>query len=245
MLIRKVETFILRVPLGKKTFFSSQCAFPERNSLLVKITTDEGVYGWGEGGQYGPPEPVKSAIDNVLAPILIGADPLDKDILWHRMYSHTRDFGQKGTYIEAISAVDIALWDICGKMLGVSVSKLMGGRERDAISMYATGCYYRGDQYLDLGETLEALKEEAAGYLEQGFRMLKMKVGLLSIEQDAKRVQAIRETVGDEIGIFADCNHAYNAYTAIRMGRVLEDNQVLFMDDPVANANSQHTVSNS
>lgn len=233
MLIRKVETFILRVPLGKKTFFSSQCAFPERNSLLVKITTDEGVYGWGEGGQYGPPEPVKSAIDNVLAPILIGADPLDKDILWHRMYSHTRDFGQKGTYIEAISAVDIALWDICGKMLGVSVSKLMGGRERDAISMYATGCYYRGDQYLDLGETLEALKEEAAGYLEQGFRMLKMKVGLLSIEQDAKRVQAIRETVGDEIGIFADCNHAYNAYTAIRMGRVLEDNQVLFMEEPV------------
>lgn len=233
MRIKKIETFILRVPLGDKVFFSSQCAFPERNSLLVRITTDEGIYGWGEGGQYGPPEPVKVAIETVLAPLLIGKNPLDKDILWHQMYNHTKDFGQKGTYIEAISAIDIALWDICGKALNVSVSKLLGGRQRDAVEMYATGCYYRGDQYLDLGKTLEALKEEAESYVNQGFRMLKIKLGLLSVEQDAKRVEAIRETVGDKIGIFADCNHSYNAYTAIRMGRILEANNVLFMEEPV------------
>lgn len=233
MRIKKIETFILRVPLGDKVFFSSQCAFPERNSLLVRITTDEGIYGWGEGGQYGPPEPVKAAIETVLAPLLIGKNPLDKDILWHQMYNHTKDFGQKGTYIEAISAIDIALWDICGKALNVSVSKLLGGRQRDAVEMYATGCYYRGDQYLDLGKTLEALKEEAESYVNQGFRMLKIKLGLLSVEQDAKRVEAIRETVGDKIGIFADCNHSYNAYTAIRMGRILEANNVLFMEEPV------------
>lgn len=233
MRIKKIETFILRVPLGDKVFFSSQCAFPERNSLLVRITTDEGIYGWGEGGQYGPPEPVKVAIETVLAPLLIGKNPLDKDILWHQMYNHTKDFGQKGTYIEAISAIDIALWDICGKALNVSVSKLLGGRQREAVEMYATGCYYRGDQYLDLGKTLEALKEEAESYVNQGFRMLKIKLGLLSVEQDAKRVEAIRETVGDKIGIFADCNHSYNAYTAIRMGRILEANNVLFMEEPV------------
>lgn len=233
MRIKEIETFILRVPLGDKRFFSSQCAFPERNSLLVRVATDEGIYGWGEGGQYGPAEPVKAAIEHVLKPLLIGKDPLDKDILWHRMYNHTKDFGQKGTYIEAISAVDIALWDICGKVLNVSVSKLLGGRQRDAVEMYATGCYYRGDQYLDLGKTLEALKEEAAGYVELGFQMIKIKLGLLPVEQDAKRVRALRETVGDEVGIFADCNHSYNAYTAIRMGRVLEENNVLFMEEPV------------
>lgn len=199
----------------------------------MRVATDEGIYGWGEGGQYGPAEPVKAAIEHVLKPLLIGKDPLDKDILWHRMYNHTKDFGQKGTYIEAISAVDIALWDICGKVLNVSVSKLLGGRQRDAVEMYATGCYYRGDQYLDLGKTLEALKEEAAGYVELGFQMIKIKLGLLPVEQDAKRVRAIRETVGDEVGIFADCNHSYNAYTAIRMGRVLEENNVLFMEEPV------------
>lgn len=233
MRIVNIETFILRVPLGEKTFFSSQCAFPERNSLLVRITTDEGIYGWGEGGQYGPPEPVKVAIEQVLKPLLIGKNPLDRDVLWHRMYNHTKDFGQKGTYIEAISAVDIALWDICGKALNVSVSHLLGGRQREAVEMYATGCYYRGDQYLDLGKTLEALKEEASGYVDLGFKMLKIKVGLLSVEQDAKRVRAIRETVGEDVGIFADCNHAYNVSTALRMGRVLEENNVLFMEEPV------------
>jgi D-galactarolactone cycloisomerase len=233
MKIKKIETFILRVPLGDKVFFSSQCAFPERNSLLVRIETEDGIYGWGEGGQYGPPGPVKTAIDQVLAPMLIGRDPLDKDVIWHQLYNFSKDFGQKGTYIEAISAIDIALWDICGKSLNISVAQMMGGYQRREVEMYATGCYYRGDQYLDLGKTLEALEQEASSYVDQGFKMLKIKLGLLSVENDGKRVQAIRKTVGDEIGIFADCNHSYNVNTAIRMGRILEENNVLFMEEPV------------
>ena len=92
MKITKIETFILRVPLEEKTFFSSQCAFPERNSLLVRIETDEGLYGWGEGGQYGPPEPVQAAVQYVLKPLLLGKNPLDKDVIWHQMYNHTKDF---------------------------------------------------------------------------------------------------------------------------------------------------------
>lgn len=234
MKIKKVETFILRVPLGSKRFFSSQCAFPERNSLLVRLETDEGVYGWGEGGQYGPPEPVKACIEHVLAPKIIGRDPLDKTIIWHELYNHTKDFGQKGSYIEAISAIDIALWDICGKILGVSAAKLMGGCQRKYVEMYATGCYYRGEDYLDIEKTVEALKEEAAVYIEQGFKMLKIKIGLLSVEEDAKRVRAIRETIGNEIGLFADCNHSYTANTAIRMGRYLEEYGALFIEEPVA-----------
>ena len=94
--------------------------------------------------------------------------------------------------------------------------------------MYATGCYYRGDQYLDLGKTLDELKAEAAGYVDAGFKMLKVKIGLLSVEDDAKRVHAIRETVGDDVGIFVDCNHAYNAYTAVRMGKYLGKRRMYF-----------------
>lgn len=89
------------------------------------------------------------------------------------------------------------------------------------------------DQYLDLGKTLDELKAEAAGYVDAGFKMLKVKIGLLSVEDDAKRVHAIRETVGDDVGIFVDCNHAYNAYTAVRMGKYLEKENVLFMEEPV------------
>lgn len=233
MKITKVTAYILKVPLGEKRFYSSQCAFPERNSLLVKIETDEGIYGWGEGGQYGPAEPVKAVIDHILTPLLLGRNPIDKGILWDEMYQSTRDYGQKGTYIEAISAVDIALWDICGKALNVSVSDLMGGTKRHFVPSYATGCYYRGEDVLDIQAALPALKEEAASYVEAGFEMLKIKVGLLSVENDAKRVRAIRKAVGDDVKIFCDCNHSYNAYTAIRMARYLEENNILFMEEPV------------
>ena len=234
MKITKVTAYVLKVPLGDKRFFSSQCAFPERNSLLVRVDTDEGIYGWGEGGQYGPAEPVKCVIEKVLAPMIMGKDPLDKGVLWDHMYQMTRDFGQKGTYIEAISAIDVALWDICGKALGVPVAKLLGGVKRDAIAAYATGCYYRGEDYLDLKSLLPALRDEAAGYVDMGFDMLKFKVGLLSVEQDAKRVETIREAVGEDVTLFCDCNHAYNAYTAIRMAKHLEEANVLFMEEPVA-----------
>ena len=233
MKIRDIRTYILRVPLREKRFFSSQCAFPERNSLLVQVETDEGVYGWGEGGQYGPPEPVKSCIDNVLGPMLLGRDPMDKGILWHPMYSMTRDFGQRGSYIEAISALDIALWDICGKIFGVPVGKLMGGRQRTHVHRYATGCYYRGERYLELGDTLSELQEEAMSYVEDGFDRLKIKVGLLPVKDDARRVAAIRRSVGDGVELFVDCNHAYRANTAVRMGKYLEENGVLFMEEPV------------
>lgn len=233
MKITKVTTYILKVPLGEKRFYSSQCAFPERNSLLVKVETDEGIYGWGEGGQYGPAEPVKAVIDNILTPMLMGRDPLDKGILWDEMYQFTRDYGQKGTYIEAISAIDIALWDICGKALQVPVYTLLGGKKRSCVPSYATGCYYRGEDVLDIDAALPALQKEAASYVEAGFEMLKIKVGLLSIEDDAKRVKAIRQAVGDDVKLFCDCNHSYNAYTAIRMAKYLEESNVLFMEEPV------------
>lgn len=233
MKIRSVKTYILKVPLGQKRFYSSQCPFPERNSFLVRIETDDGIYGWGEGGQYGPAEPVCSCVEHVLAPFLMGRNPLEKGVLWSQMYAMTRDFGQKGSYIEAISAVDIALWDICGKALNLPVSDLMGGRFRDRVKTYATGCYYRGDDYLDVKDKLKELQEEAESYISLGFNMLKVKVGLLPIEQDYLRVKAIREAVGKDVRIFVDANHAYNSFSAIKMGRYLEELGIDFFEEPV------------
>jgi D-galactarolactone cycloisomerase len=233
MKITSISTYILRVPLGAQRFYSSQCAFPERNSLLVKIETDEGIYGWGEGGQYGPPEPLRACIEYVLAPRIIGKDPLCREVIWDDLYSFTRDFGQKGSYIEAISALDIALWDISGKALGVPIHMLMGGPVRDRIPAYATGCYYRGEDYLDYRSNLANLAEEAEGYAHAGFKMLKIKVGLLSIGQDMERVKAIRKAIGPDISLLVDCNHSYNAYTAVRMGNRLEEYDVLWMEEPV------------
>jgi D-galactarolactone cycloisomerase len=230
--IRSLETFVLRVPLGEQRFFSSQAAFPERNSLLVKITTADGLVGWGEGGQYGPPEPVSACIRHVLAPRLIGRYVDHPGAVWEALYVFSRDFGQKGTYIEALSAVDIALWDIFGKRLGQPVAALIGGFYRETVKAYATGCYY-GEDYNDQASLLRRLAAEAETYANAGFDILKMKIGLLPIEKDAERVAVVRKSIGNEIGLLVDANHAYNSSAAIRIGRALEQHGVLWVEEPV------------
>jgi D-galactarolactone cycloisomerase len=230
--IRSLDTFIPRVPLGEQRFFSSQAAFPERNSLLVKVTTADGLVGWGEGGQYGPPEPVSACIRHVLAPRLIGRDIGHPGEVWEDLYVFSRDFGQKGTYIEALSAVDIALWDIFGKMLGQPVAALVGGFYRETVKAYATGCYY-GEDYNDQASLLRRLITEAETYADAGFDILKMKIGLLPIKKDTERVAVVRKSIGNDIALLADANHAYNSSGAIRMGRALEQHGVLWFEEPV------------
>jgi len=233
MKITEINTFILSVPLGKRSFYSSQCVFPERNSLIVQIKTDEGIVGWGEGGQYGPPEPVAACINFVIKPLILNEDPREPVKLWEKMYAFTRDFGQKGTYIEAISAIDIALWDIQGKSLGVPIYRLLGGAFRKGITAYATGCYYHSEDGQHFPIDTEGLKAEALSYIKAGFNMVKIKIGLLSIEEDLKRIIAIREAIGPNIKILIDCNHAYNSSTIISFGRVLEKYNIGWIEEPV------------
>lgn len=233
MEITKITTYILKVALGKERFYSSQCAFPERNSLLVSVETDDGLIGWGEGGQYGPAEPVRACIESVFAPQLMGRDPRERTRLWNEMYASTRDFGQKGSYIEAMSAIDIALWDLTGQSVGLPVYMLLGGAFRHEVTAYATGCYYRGEDYLDYRKNLDALMDEARSYRDAGFTMLKIKLGLLPLEQDLERVRAIRGAIGDDIKLLVDCNHAYNGFTAVKAAQALEPLGVVLMEEPV------------
>lgn len=232
MKIRSIETYILRTPLGAKRFFSSQAAFPERNSFLVKITADNGLVGWGEGGQYGPPEPPMACVEKVLAPKLIGRQADEPVRIFEELYSFSRDFGQKGTYVEALSAIDIALWDLWGKSLGRPVHALLGGAFRTRVPAYGTGCYYP-DHYRDTERMLRELAEEARGYREAGMTAIKMKIGLLPIDLDAQRLAVVREAIGPEIGLMVDANHAYTSASAIRIGRSLEKHNVLWFEEPV------------
>ncbi|ODT23768.1 MAG: mandelate racemase [Kaistia sp. SCN 65-12] len=232
MKIRSIETYILRTPLGAKRFFSSQAAFPERNSFLVKITADNGLVGWGEGGQYGPPEPPMACVEKVLAPKLIGRQADEPVRIFEELYSFSRDFGQKGTYVEALSAIDIALWDLWGKSLGKPVHALLGGAFRTRVPAYGTGCYYP-DHYRDTERMLRELAEEARGYREAGMTAIKMKIGLLPIDLDAQRLAVVREAIGPEIGLMVDANHAYTSASAIRIGRSLEKHNVLWFEEPV------------
>lgn len=233
MKIDRIETFLLKVPLGKERFYAAQSVFPERSSLLVRISTDAGLIGWGECGHWGPGEQIVAFIHKVLASHLLGRDPLANEVLWDEIYCATRDFGRKSTPLEALSGIDIALWDIRGKETERPICRLLGGPFRDRVLAYATGLYYRGDDVHDLNSALPLLREEAQRYLDKGFSAMKGKVGLLSLKDDICRMQAVRETVGDDVLLMADANHAYNRHFALKMGEALQDMGFYWFEEPV------------
>src|SRR6188474_664330 len=125
MKITDIKTYALRSPL-EVPFAFSQGWVRQRSATLVEILTDDGVTGWGEAFAQGlePPEIAAVTIDKALRPLIVGANPLDTEVLWHRMYHTTRDYGRKGSVVAAISAVDIALWDIAGKVRGEPIHAL-------------------------------------------------------------------------------------------------------------------------
>ncbi len=233
MKITRIETFLLKAPLGEERFWSSQASFPERKSLLVRIDTDAGLSGWGEAGQYGPAEPVASQIHDVFAPMLLGEEARQPAVHWDLMYSRTRDFGAKGSTIEAISGLDIALWDLIGRFHEAPIWELLGGAFRRTVETYATGLYYRGPDPTDLAAGLTQLREEAARYREEGFSAVKAKIGLLPPRDDLERIAAIREAIGDDILLLADANHAYNTHVACTVARELERFRIYWFEEPV------------
>jgi D-galactarolactone cycloisomerase len=171
--ITDIRAHVLRSPL-EQPFAFSQGWVHSRGATLVEVTTDEGLVGWGEALCQGlqPPEIAAAAVRHALAPLVIGADPLEPEVLWHRMYHHTRDCGQKGALIGAISALDIAFWDIAGKARGEPVARLLGGMLRTRVQAYATGFYRIRGQ----GEAAR-LAQEAERHVAQGFSAFKVKLG--------------------------------------------------------------------
>jgi D-galactarolactone cycloisomerase len=230
--IKDVTPFVLRTPEADEPFFSSQMSFASRKALLVRVRTEDGLVGWGEGGQWGPAEPVASAIEHVLAPRIIGADALRPTRIWEELYAYSRDFGQKGTYVEALSAIDLALWDICGKAADRPVHALLGGAFRDRVPVYATGGFYR-ESYDDDAAELRRLRSEVEGFAGQGYEIVKIKLGLRPVGRDAERVAVVREVLGDRGLILVDANHAYDASTAIRLGRSIEHLDIGWFEEPV------------
>ena len=220
MKIASVETFDLRCDI-EPSFGWSQGWIDQRATTLVKITTEDGLVGWGEGA-------AASLIDELLAPLVIGGDPMQRAGLWERMfhalYNANIFVGLAGS---ALSAIDIALWDLAGKATGLPAHALLGGKVRNRVAVYATGLYYTE------GEFPNRLLDEARSYVEQGFTGIKTKVGGLTVEKDVRRVRALREAIGPDVHLMVDANEAYNATTAIRIGHKLADLDLMWFEEPV------------
>ena len=223
MKIAEIETFQLSAPL-ERPFGWSQGWIGHRSVGLVKVTTDDGIVGWGEGCGGA----AAAVVENDFGPMLMGEDPTNRIGLWQKMFAMQYNANVAvGLGGSAISAVDTALWDITGKALGQPVYQLLGGRARDRVAVYATGLYYTE------GEFPTRLLDEARGYVEAGFKGMKTKVGGLPMDEDVKRVAALREAIGPDIKLMVDANQAYNATSAIRIGTRLADLDILWFEEPV------------
>lgn len=197
-----------------------------RNFGLIEVETDAGITGWGETSINFPPWAAherKATIEQGLAPLLADRDPLEIGRLWHEMNKATRSFGRmwaQGALMQAISGIDLALWDIAGKEYGVPVWKLLGGSFRSEVALYATGM--RTDDI-----AAGALEAVAAGY-----RTIKVRIGF-DEDRDVANVQRVREAIGPEIGLMIDANQAYDLQQARRVLGRLAPVQPYWVEEPV------------
>ena len=227
MKITDVITHQLSVKVDEPFTSSRGWIYTTKNALVVEIRTDEGITGWGDC--YGPAAVARTIVDTLLKPSVIGKDPFDVEVIWEALYNKVKDYGLSGMTIAGISGVDIALWDIIGKACGKPVHKLIGGSFRNKVQAYATGLYFK-----NMDRLTEEAVEEARGYVAQGFRAVKMKIGLGSIKKDIARVAAVRDAIGPDVLLMVDANHCYNVPQAINIGRELERLEVHWFEEPIS-----------
>jgi D-arabinonate dehydratase len=226
MKITRVEALAISIPL-QAAVSDAVRRITRRDHLIVRIATDSGLTGEGFTLGYDSSKAMVSMVDTLFRPILEGARALDSSALWAEMYRQSIQAGRRGAALRAISAIDIALWDLRGKAAGLPVMHLLGVHST-RLRCYATGGYYRD------GQTLDALVREYAAYAEQGFTAVKLKVGKLGPREDAARLGAIRRELGDGVDILLDANGGWpDANTAIAALRRLEEHRPYWIEEPV------------
>ncbi|MFD0908209.1 mandelate racemase/muconate lactonizing enzyme family protein [Ruegeria arenilitoris] len=230
MKITKITSHVLQYEMPEVLGYSQQY-YDKRTTHLVEVQTDEGVTGWGEC--FGPGNVAranKSIVEQVIQPMVQGLDPLDKDVIWHKVYNLLRDHGQGGMPIQALSGVDIALWDIVGKVAGLPLHKLIGGAHRTSVPCYGYGMMLRDEPIADLSARFE---DEAATIKDMGFVATKMKTGF-GPKPDVQLCEAVRRGVGEDFPFMVDANHAYTTSEAFYVGRALEELGAYWFEEPVA-----------
>lgn len=193
----------------------------EVKRCVVHLDTDEGVTGIGIGGA----SPGEIAILDVLANSLIGFDADLVGLFWKR-FEDPKVFGRRGHEHYALSSIDCALWDLKAKLAHMPLYKLLGG-VTDRIPFYIAGGYYGSDK------TIADLQREMVSYVELGARAVKMKVGGASMNDDVRRVRAVRQALGDDIALMLDANGAYRAHEAIQFGERVADLDIAWFEEPV------------
>jgi L-alanine-DL-glutamate epimerase-like enolase superfamily enzyme len=208
------------VDMGPGERPNSDGGYPNQRRVFgyVEVLTDEGLSGFCPGAAH------PSVIEQDLKPVLVGENPLEIERLWHRLWQGWRH--PKMDDAMAISKVDIALWDLAGKILGQPVWRLLGGA-RQRVPAYGAGGMYQP------GKGVAELCAEMVDFVEAGFPAVKMKVGALPFKEDVARVAAVREAIGDDVELMVDGNHAWTVSEAILFGRAIERYRPHWLEEPV------------
>jgi L-alanine-DL-glutamate epimerase-like enolase superfamily enzyme len=207
---------------------ASMSTFTFHGWLVVEVFTDDGHLGIGNAAL--APHVCKQVIDLYLKPLLIGADPWDTEFLWQHMYRKTMAFGRKGIGMAAISAVDIALWDILGKSAKQPIYRLLGGKTKPRIPVYASRLY---------SVELRRLAMEAKQYKDDGFKAMKLRFGwgpndgAAGMRHNLDLVSTVRETVGNDVDVMADAYMGWTLDYARRMLPLLEPFHLRWLEEPV------------
>lgn len=206
----------------EKPISNGKYTYPSTEIVICEVITDEEIsgIGWVHGSRM-----VIDAMSS-LRERVIGQDPFNVERIWEQMYL-PKVYGRKGLATRAISGIDIALWDLRGKVAGRNVCQMLGGY-RDSVPAYIAGGYY------EPGKTIEALQEEMRENVRRGAKAIKMKIGGASISEDLERIDAVREAVGKDVSILVDANNAYNRIEALKMGRELEHRDIYWFEEPLS-----------
>lgn len=242
MKIRDVRARWIRCPIPEENQHVSDFGrITSFDAAIVSIELDDGSIGWGEAkagvGSSGPCRAVVETVRDEYAPALVGLDPRRITAIWDLMYNGTRSgyalergrgfpvLGRRGVTMSAMSAIDMALWDALGKTLGVPVVDLWGGPRTDTMPAYASGGWADAE---NIGAQLN-------GYVEHGFRGVKMRVGIMdgTVAASIERVQAARAALGPDIDLMADAHGTYNATDAMRFLAGVEDVGLRWFEEPV------------
>lgn len=224
MKITDVKTIRLRAAIPTEgQVFSRSGLRTMRSTTLVKVETDDGVYGLGSASGNG--ELIEAIIARSVKPLLLGMDPTAIDDIWDVAYYRGghKEFGTRGVGVVALSGVDIALWDILGKVRGKPIYELLGGKVRDQVPVYATALY---------PEEPSKVARRARGFAEQGFRGVKIKVGF-DLDQDIRIVRAVRQELGKDFIVMTDANQGYNIEVGIKAAQAFADAGAFWLEEPL------------
>jgi L-alanine-DL-glutamate epimerase-like enolase superfamily enzyme len=243
MRISKVQAWWVKIPIeAKRQHRSDFGRLQTFDSAIVRIETDDGLVGWGEGknaaGSAGVYGTLVHLINNEIGPMLVGRHAGDISAIWDSIYNGVRcelavaaghampELSRRGLTIAAISSVDIALWDILGKSLGQPVWQLLGGRKAERLPAYASGGWADAD---GIGDQLTA-------YIKSGgFKAVKMRVGAMdgAPHVSAARVRAAREAIGPDVDLMVDAHGTYTVADAKRFVHMVADCDLAWFEEPV------------